>query len=384
MNKGTKYGKSKDEEAWKSTEVDMIYRLHAAGVRVPMPHTFIDGVLVMQLVIDGEGNPAPRLGELEFSPKEATEIFQILIREVQLMLCAGVVHGDLSEFNVLLSEDGPVVIDFPQAVNAAGNLNARSLLRRDVGNLQRFLARWAPETRRQPYAEELWELYESNQLERDTKLTGRVKRSSAPVDTSEVLSLIADANRDEAERRQRAGQATLGVESEAARPLARRREVIVSKPPQRTGPRNSDLRRGGDAQRARRDAQRGSGPRLSGGDARYGGSDARRAGGNAQHDSRRGPGRPPGAKSPPKRGDAAPVSTYVSPEARRNKANILKLTPRDNGSHPANAGPAPKQHGARARHGGGPSAEPSAQRAPGAPSGGGTNRRRRTRRRSRN
>src|SRR5690606_37013131 len=210
-----------------STEVDMIYRMHAAGVRVPAPIIYMDGVLVMELVCDDQGNPAPRLGDLEFSPQEATRIYNHLITEVIRMLCADIVHGDLSEFNVLLGESGPVVIDFPQSVSAAGNRNARTLLIRDVDNLHRFLARWVPGSRRRPYAEEMWALYENNELTPDTQLTGRFQTSRGPVDTRAVLELIGDANRDEARRRQATGQPTLGLAPESSQPVARRREVIV-------------------------------------------------------------------------------------------------------------------------------------------------------------
>jgi len=235
------------------------------------------------------------------------------------MLCAGVVHGDLSEFNVLLAEDGPVVIDFPQAVHAAGNLNARTLLLRDVNNLHRFLARWAPETRRRPFAEEMWALYESNQLTPDTKLTGQFRGSRGPVDTNEVLSLIADANRDEAQRRRVAGKSTAGLETEAAPMVMRRREVIVTKPPSRGGPSGA----------SGANPRRGQPPSVRG---------------KAEAPSRRPAQRGPrvDAKPAPKRGAGAPVSTYVSPEARKSKANVLQLTPREATPRAHGNGPAPK------------------------------------------
>lgn len=366
MSKGTKYGKSRDEDTWKSTEVDMIYRLQAAGVRVPRPHTFVDGVLVMELVADEAGNPAPRLGDLHFSAEEATRIYNLLIREVTRMLCAGVVHGDLSEFNVLLAADGPVVIDFPQAIDAAGNRNARSLLIRDVENLHRFYQRWVPGARRRQYAEEMWALYESNQLTPEAELTGNFKGARGPVDTKAVLELIGDANRDEARRRQAAGKSTAALDAPASAPPMRRREVIVE-PTQRRGGRDQGPRRGGgpsDAGRApagSSDARRSGPPhesprhasprhhpprdgpphgygRGSGGPgSRNGppghgarsGQDARRGPPGRQADGRRGPagGRP--ATSGPKRGDSVQASTYVSPEARKNKGAALQLTPRN-------------------------------------------------------
>jgi RIO kinase 1 len=155
----------------------MIYRLHAAGVRVPKPRNFVDGVLVMELVTDASGQPAARLGELCFTPQEATAIYDQLIREVVRMLCAGVVHGDLSGFNVLLAADGPVVIDFPQAVDPAKNQNARRLLLRDVENLHRFRERFVPSGRRIPYGEEMWSLYERNLLTPETVLNGQYRGS---------------------------------------------------------------------------------------------------------------------------------------------------------------------------------------------------------------
>lgn len=201
MNKRTQHGRKKDEDAWRSTEVDMIYRLRDAGVRVPEPINFVEGVLVMELVKDAEGHAAPRLGDLNFSPSEASDIYQQLIREVVRMLCAGVVHGDLSDFNVLMGVDGPVVIDFPQSVDPTQNPNGEKLLLRDVENLHRFLARFAPDESVRPYGQEIWSLYQKNQLTPDVKLTGLYKAPVGKADTHEVIELIEDANRDEQRRR---------------------------------------------------------------------------------------------------------------------------------------------------------------------------------------
>jgi RIO kinase 1 len=181
--------------------VDMIYRLQAAGVRVPAPYQFIDGVLVMELVTDANGQPAPRLGEVDFSPEQATVVHERLLREVVRMLCAGVVHGDLSDFNVLMGTDGPVIIDLPQAVDPSKNQNARGLLVRDVDNLQRFLRRFVPSARRVPYAEEMWALYESNRLTPETVLQGQYRASQKRADTGALLELIAEVNEDERRRR---------------------------------------------------------------------------------------------------------------------------------------------------------------------------------------
>src|SRR4051794_26435250 len=145
MAKGTRYGREATEAAWQSAEVDALYRLAAAGVRVPKPHNFCDGVLLMELVADEHGDAAPRLNDVVFTPEQARGHHATLLREVLRMLCAGVVHGDLSEFNVLLAADGPVIIDLPQAVDAAGNNHARRMLLRDVANLAGFFGQVAPE-----------------------------------------------------------------------------------------------------------------------------------------------------------------------------------------------------------------------------------------------
>jgi RIO kinase 1 len=210
MAKRSRHGKAQDEAAWRSTEVDMIYRLRQVGVRVPIPYHFIDGVLIMEMVTDGEGMPAPRLGEMQFTKAQAHDLFTKLLGEVQRMLCAGVVHGDLSDFNVLMAADGPVVIDFPQSVHAANNRNARKLLLRDVANLDRFVERFDTAWRPKTYAEELWSLYENGNLTATTVLTGRYVAPSHAAATDEVFALIEDA-REDAERR-------LGVQTPARRP----------------------------------------------------------------------------------------------------------------------------------------------------------------------
>ena len=211
IQKRSRHGRAQDEAAWRSTEVDMIYRLREAGVRVPVPHHFIDGVLVMEMVADAEGGPAPRLAEVSLDRPQAMRVFDHLLAEVVRMLCAGVVHGDLSDFNVLMSADGPVVIDFPQAVDAASNQNARKLLQRDVENLKRFLSRFAPDQRPGPYAEEMWDLYARSLLTPETRLTGRHRPSERRANTAAVLDLIGDANYDERKRRERQGLGMAGV-----------------------------------------------------------------------------------------------------------------------------------------------------------------------------
>ena len=197
MAKHSRHGKAQDEAAWRSAEVNAIYRLSEAGVRVPTPFHFIDGVLVMELVVDHEGQPAPRLGDVVYAPEVARRIFEMLLAAVVRMLCAGIVHGDLSEFNVLMAADGPVVIDFPQAVDPASNTSARKLLIRDVDNLHRFMSRYVRGYRALPYAQEMWELYQQNLLTPETVLRGRVTASQRPANTADVLALIGDAEREQ-------------------------------------------------------------------------------------------------------------------------------------------------------------------------------------------
>lgn len=172
VKKGTEHGREREEAAWKHAEHGMMLRLQAAGVRVPVPHAFSDGVLVMECVLGPDGAPAPRLGERGFDAEGAQRMYDLLLREVVRMLAIGVVHGDLSDFNVLVSGEDPVLIDFPQSVDAAENPHARKLLLRDLDNLHRFLAKYVPGAPRLPYGEEMWELYENHALTADTPLTG--------------------------------------------------------------------------------------------------------------------------------------------------------------------------------------------------------------------
>ncbi|MEO5733943.1 MAG: PA4780 family RIO1-like protein kinase [Rubrivivax sp.] len=200
MAKGTRYGREKQEEAWQSAEVDALWRLAAAGVRVPKPYNFHDGVLLMELVADADGDAAPRLNDLRFSADEARAHHASLLQEVVRMLCAGVVHGDLSEFNILLAADGPVIIDLPQAVDAAGNNHAARMLLRDVNNLRVFFGRDAPELIDSAYGPEIWALYEAGGLQPDTVLTGRYEAAAGTVDLTAVMREIEAARDDEAAR----------------------------------------------------------------------------------------------------------------------------------------------------------------------------------------
>ena len=203
MAKGTRFGREATEAAWQSAEVDALYRLAAAGVRVPRPHNFLDGVLLMELVTDAHGEAAPRLNDVLFTPEQALEHHASLLTEVVRMLCAGVVHGDLSEFNVLLAADGPVIIDLPQAVDAAGNNHAARMLLRDVGNLRNFFGGFAPELLQTAFGLEIWSLYERGVLTVDSVLTGHFERKLSAVDVGGVMREIDDARAEEAARRLR-------------------------------------------------------------------------------------------------------------------------------------------------------------------------------------
>jgi RIO kinase 1 len=203
MAKGTKFGRESQEAAWQSAEVDALYRLANAGVRVPKPHNFFEGVLLMELVVDAHGDAAPRLNDVLFTQEEAEKHHATLVNEVVRMLCAGIVHGDLSEFNILLAEDGPVIIDLPQAVDAAGNNHARRMLLRDVVNLRNFFGRFAKSLLRTNYGPEIWDLFEHGLLTPDTVLTGKFVQTVRDVDLESVLAEIEDVRLDEQAKRLR-------------------------------------------------------------------------------------------------------------------------------------------------------------------------------------
>jgi RIO kinase 1 len=201
--KGTRFGREAQEKAWQSAEVGALFRLAAAGVRVPRPYHFHAGVLLMELVTDDEGNAAPRLTDVKIAPEIAIDLHRRLIREVVRMLSAGVVHGDLSEFNILMGAEGPVIIDLPQAVDAAGNNHAPRMLVRDVDNLRRFFGRFAPELNATDYGKEIWALYESGALHPEVELTGRFERVETTVDLESVMREIDAARLEEAARQLR-------------------------------------------------------------------------------------------------------------------------------------------------------------------------------------
>lgn len=212
MSKSTRYGRKQQETAWKNTEVDALYQLVSAGVRVPQPYGFFNGVLLMELVTDAEGQSAPRLGEVALSPELAVEYHRFLIGQIVRMLCSGLIHGDLSEFNVLVGAHGPVIIDLPQAVNAAGNNNAFAMLERDVTNITATLGRFAPELLTTQFAAEMWALFELGELKPETPLTGIFVKDETAADVEEIMVAIDEA-REAAIHRQRAREAALAGEA---------------------------------------------------------------------------------------------------------------------------------------------------------------------------
>ncbi len=200
MESSSRYGRQEREAEWQNTEVDALYHLASAGVKVPKPLGYYEGVLLLQMVTDKDGNPAPRLNDVELTPAEATDFHLVLIREVVKMLCAGLIHGDLSEFNVLVSDEGLVIIDLPQAIQATAN-NAFGLFERDLVQLAAYFGRFAPEVMQTNYAKEIWKYYENGKLKPDTKLTGRFEGSSKKADVKSVMAEIEDAREEEMARR---------------------------------------------------------------------------------------------------------------------------------------------------------------------------------------
>ncbi len=246
MDKGSKYGRAKAEAAWREAEVDAIYRLDAAGVRVPRPFDFVENVLVMELIGDPvTGLPSPRLVDVDLDRETAERVFRCLIRETVKMLCAGVVHGDLSDFNVLMGPDGPIIIDFPQWVDPAVNRNAKKLLVRDVNNLTHFLSRWIPGLKKTRYGPEMWDLYEKAALEPDTQLTGRFSPKETETDTMSLLQEIEAIERENREKRE-----ALGL------PPRRKKKAVVVEPEPAPEP-ERQARKG----RGRGDRPRGDRPR---------------------------------------------------------------------------------------------------------------------------
>ncbi len=207
MQKGSKYGRSQQEEAWQNAEVDALYLLASSGVRVPEPYGCFDGVLLMELVTNDEGEVAPRLNDITMDAEQAREDHAVVMIYVMRMLCAGIVHGDLSEFNVLVDDYGPVIIDLPQAVDASSNNNAKSMLQRDVENMTIYYAQYAPELAKSKYAQEMWSLYENGELTPETELTGLFKESEKSADVDTVLEEIKAAFEEEQGRLERIREA---------------------------------------------------------------------------------------------------------------------------------------------------------------------------------
>ena len=203
MEKGSKFGRQQQEEIWQTTEVDALKRLASVGVRVPVPYSCVDGVLLMELIVDAEGNVAPRLSEVALTREEALRDHQVMMQHVVRMLCAGMVHGDLSEFNVLVNSEGPVIIDLPQVVDAAGNNHAEAMHARDVNNMTDFYGLFAPELLETRYAKEMWALYEAGKLQPNSKLTGEFEESTELANVDAVLAEIDAVKMEEMQRLER-------------------------------------------------------------------------------------------------------------------------------------------------------------------------------------
>lgn len=203
MEKGSRFGRAEQEDIWQNAEVDALYRLAEIGVRVPKPYGCFDGVLLMELVTDDDGVVAPRLNDVSMSAEQAIEDHTLVMHYVKLMLCAGLVHGDLSEFNVLVDDYGPVIIDLPQAVFAASNNNAKKMLQRDVENMTNYYAQFAPDLKNTHYAEEIWALFEDGELHPEYVLTGEFEFETSEADVDSVLQEITAACEEEQALQQR-------------------------------------------------------------------------------------------------------------------------------------------------------------------------------------
>ena len=264
MTKGSKYGKALLEAEWQQAEVSALYRLHAAGVRVPTPFHYSDNVLLMELITDSNGQPAPRLWDVQLRPDEARKLHSHLIRQCVKILCAGMVHGDLSEYNILMADSGPVIIDLPQATDAAQNRNSERLFLRDVKNIKNYLGRFAPNLRKTQYGREIWALYESGQLQPDSELTGRFKSKSKKADTESVIAEIQAAAAEASSQPLSAYQLKKQKQAEAARADRERaeKEALERAQARESRSNNSSERNKGDGQpkRKRRRRRRRRGP----------------------------------------------------------------------------------------------------------------------------
>ncbi|MFA0439916.1 PA4780 family RIO1-like protein kinase [Vibrio sp. 10N.286.49.B1] len=212
MEKGSGFGREQQEKVWQSAEVDALYKLAEAGVRVPVPYGCFDGVLLMELVTDDEGYVAPRLNDVVMPAEQAIEDHDVMMNYVVKMLCVGLIHGDLSEFNVLVDEYGPVIIDLPQAVDASANNNAEWMLTRDVNNIRDYYSQFAPELSTTEYAKEMWALYEKGELTPETELTGKVQENNVEADLAAIMQEIDAARSEENFRQERLKEAKDGVD----------------------------------------------------------------------------------------------------------------------------------------------------------------------------
>ncbi|WP_423186622.1 PA4780 family RIO1-like protein kinase [Alishewanella sp. d11] len=203
MEKGSRFGREQAEESWQNAEVDALYKLSDAGVRVPTPYGCYDGVLIMELITDEEGDVAPRLNDIQLPPEQARRDHKVMMQHVLRMLAVGLVHGDLSEFNVLQDEHGPVIIDLPQAIDAAANNNAQWMLTRDIDNITQYYAQFAPDLADSKYAKEIWSLFEAGNLNPETQLTGIFNEKAHTVDVNAVLDEINAAFTEMQERKTR-------------------------------------------------------------------------------------------------------------------------------------------------------------------------------------
>lgn len=320
-NRHSRFGRAQDEAAWRSAEVDIIYRLRAAGVRVPEPHLFMDGVLVMELVTDVHGNPAPRLADLALDPVEAKAVFGILLSGVVKMLHAGVVHGDLSVYNVLMGHDGPVMIDFPQAVDPAHNQSARKLLLRDVENMTQFLVRSVPGARPLPYGPELWDLYARGELTPDTRLTGRYEPPKRKADAESVLYEIEAAAR-EAERRRGA------MVSRSSSSGGRAKPAPGSPPPSGRRARPTRGQRTADRGNADRPGSRGrGGDRPTSNRGKSDRRSSRSRGGDRPASDRRGGDRPAVARGKERQPGSQATEATPGSQRRRRRRRKRRRTP---------------------------------------------------------
>jgi RIO kinase 1 len=356
INKGSRYGKARTEDAWYDAEVVAIQRARAAGIRVPMPYDFVEGVLVMELVRGADGEPAPRLVDTDFTAEEATQVFDVLLREVIKMLCIGIVHADLSDFNVLMAADGPVIIDFPQAVDPANNQNARKLLIRDVKNITSFLGRHAPDLRKTQYGPEMWDLYERSELDADTELTGVFKSSAKEADVSGLLEEIMLVEEEARERREALG---LPEPRRARRPIPRaqpqeqpapaRGRRWVEEPPQAQAPKQGQRAQAPQRPTEQAEGADGSKPKRKRRRRRRGGEagDQRRDAGQQQG----GAGRSAGGQGPrtsgpgggPRDGGSRNVKEPAKPQAEGDSPPKKRRRRRRRRSGGANSGDGPKK-----------------------------------------